>query len=778
LPGTDEHFINDCYILTSDVKKWTIPMVTASPARDSKVTSISGPADFRLGEVSVYTASGKVSGPGGTRHLDPKVVDVLRRLVAAQGEVVSRESLMTDVWEGLVVTDFALSRCIYQLRRNLCRAAGTKDSPIETLPKRGYRLTWPVAGPADIPARAKKTRWLPITAAAIALISATVLIPRFAREPLALNRPRPAIAVLPFKDLTGSGELGYFGDGIAMAVRTELGHVPEIDVIAGVSSSHWGDAGSSVREIGKALDADYVLEGSVTSEGEAIQVTAALADAADGRQIWSRTFTGISGRAFSAQQDVATGIAGFLNVSIGNPRPHGGTTRFEALEAYLRAIQTQDPDLIDYFVDQSLVYDPQYAQALVAKAYAIYLRLWRGERAPETAWAEARPYLERALEISEELSGAHVLIAGFQIFREEYAIAESALNRALEINPSDSFAFVHLSRLMERTGRLQEAVALADRNVRLDPLNPFRHLQLANRLWTAGDFEGGKASYERALELDPLNYAAWRDYAFRLSNRDGEIAGFRLLARLQKNPEFRSLFKGKHPEIAPSGIEVIALWLGFMGDFDRELEMLQLQSRLADNSNLHRELAWNYMTRGDLKAAEQESWTALEGMPKEPIVNTLLAYLALRSGTGADQVLGHYREYWPGLFDTPPSLDHVPEKVVISAALLLHMQAEQQPSIRLLEGLSHQSGIAGDTRAMALAHLGETKTALAALKTHVDSGGYFSYQPGDPFWEPVANEPGFLIIVDAEERKDAQARAELDAMIAGGELILPGYEGS
>jgi TolB-like protein len=703
-------------------------------------------------------------------------MEVLLRLTAAEGEIVPKETLMTDVWEGIVVTDFALSRCIYQLRKNLGRVAGTKDSPIETLPKRGYRLIWPVLENAELSAAGSTNHWSLFSVGMVLLIFVTVFATWLARDPPAVATSRPAIAVMPFKDLTKAGDLGYFGDGIATALQTELGHITEIDIIARSSSFYFRGRQASIDEIGAALNAAYLLEGSVNSEGEAVQVTAALVDIADGRQVWSKTFVGIAGQSFTAQQDIAAEIARYLDVSLGNPRKHGGTTNFKALEAYLRAIDSEDTDLTDFYIDQALAHDPEYAHALVARAFTIYLRLWQGDGAPEHAWADASPFLERALEITDELPGAHVLIAGFQILLEEYGPAEATLERALEINPSHSWAFVHLSRLMERTGRLQEAVALAERNVRLDPLNAFRHIQLANRRWTAGDFEGGKASFERALELDPLNYAAWRDYGQRLSNREGEVAGFRLVARLQKNPEFRSQFTGSKPELSPSGVGLIALWLRFIGDFERELEMLELQSRLGKSGYLHQEMAWAQLGQGDLDGARREAWMAIGGMPRELILNYLFAVIALRSGEGMDEVQMHYRQHWPGLFQEPLNLGDVPREVIIGTALMFRAQGQEQGATLLLESLLVAGEDPSSTRAKAKAHLGDFASALDELENHINSGGYFSYLPGDPFWEPLTREPRFLAIVEAEAAKDALARKEVDAMIESGELILPGHE--
>jgi TolB-like protein/tetratricopeptide (TPR) repeat protein len=704
---------------------------------------------------------------------------VLLRLAGTGGEVVSREALMTDVWEGLVVTDFALSRCIYQLRKNLARIAETKDSPIETLPKRGYRLLWPVSETAELPTAGPTIRRSFFSIVMVVLLLVAVFATWHVRNPPADAASRPAIAVMAFKDLTKAGDLGYFGDGIATALQTELGHITEIDVIARSSSFYFSGKQVSIDEIGAALDANFLLEGSVNSEGETVQVTAALVDVAGGRQVWSKTFEGVAGQSFTAQQEIATEIAGHLDLSLGDPRKHGGTTNFKALEMYLRALEivdTADTRLKDFYIDQALAHDPEYAHALVARAFTIYLRLWQRDGAPEHAWAEASPFLERALEITDELPGAHVLIAGFQILREEYGPAEAALERALEIDPSHSWAFVHLSQLMERTGRLHEAVALAERTVRLDPLNAYRYIQLANLRWIAGDFKGGKASYERALELDPLNYADWSDYGQRLTEHEGEVASFRLVARLQKNPEFRSRFIGPVPGLSPKGVGFIAIWLGFIGDFERELEMLELQSRLGDSGYLHREMAWSLLGLDDLDGARREAWIAIEGMPREFILNYLVAIIALRSGEGMDEVQIHYRQHWPGLFHNPLNLGGVPREVIIGTALMFRAQGQEQGATLLLESLLAAGEDPSSTRAKAKAHLGDFASALDELENHFNNGGYFNYLPGDPFWEPLEREPRFLAIVEAEAAKDALARKEVDAMIESGELILPGHD--
>jgi len=752
-------------------------MTLASELVGVDMAAVSSMRPFRTGPVLAEPGTGQIRGPGGARKLDPKVMDVLVRLAAAGGELVTRDALMAEVWGDTIVTDFALSRCIYQLRKNLAKAGRTDDPPIETLPKRGYRLCWPVTGADEKPA-AKPRRFRPllvISGAALLVLAASIVW--LAWQPSLVGSARPAIAVMPFNDLGSGSDLGHFGDGVAASLLTELGHIPDLDVIAQSSSFQFRNQQASTEDIGAKLGVGYLVEGTVRDTGHSIAVTAALVDVKTGRQVWSQEYTGTADQPFGAQQDIAANIAGYLRLSLGDRHRHGGTTNFAAYQAYAKGLGSGDPEVAAVFFDEALAHDPEFALAMAAKANTIYVRLWQGKGSEQQAWDEARPLLEHALKISDELPLAHTLMAGFQIMLNNYPAAETELRRALQINPSDDYALVHLSRLMERTGRLHEAVTLAERNARLDPLNAFRHIQLANRRWSAGDHAGGKASFERALQLDPLNYAGWHDYALRLSNLEGPLAGFRLLARLQKNPEFRAQFTGPHPELAPSGVGLVALWLGFIGDFERERAMLDLQARLGGGSGLNRELGWSLLREGDLEGARRDASLALEGAPREEIANFLAADTALRSGEGFDELLVHYGQYWPGLFRQPPDLTGIPKMVSMGAALILRRQGDEQRAVQLLRLIQGPGEAPFAETAMALAQLGDKAAALDALEAHVAKGGFLAYLPGDPYWAPLSDEPRFRAIVQAETQKNAAERAAVDAMLKSGELILPGHIG-
>jgi len=279
---------------------------------------IAGPVgkhSFRLGCVDVFPQTGIIDAPGGNRHLDPKVMKVLLRMVAADGEVVSRESLMADVWRGTVVTDFALSRCIYQLRKNLRRVAKSADSPIETLPKRGYRLRWSVAASGEKsagPSRGIRSMLAPFVLGSLVLAGSFLWA---VWQSSSVGHPGIAVAVMPFRDLSPDGELGYFSDGVATSLQTELGHINGLAVTAQTSASHFKNSQASIGEIGAALGVGYLVKGSVRNDNGPVNVTVALIDVGKGRQVWSEEFTGTADRPFTAQKDIAREIAGYLELS-------------------------------------------------------------------------------------------------------------------------------------------------------------------------------------------------------------------------------------------------------------------------------------------------------------------------------------------------------------------------------------------------------------------------------------------------------------------------------
>jgi hypothetical protein len=251
------------------------------------------------------------------------------------------------------------------------------------------------------------------------------------------------------------------------------------------------------------------------------------------------------------------------------------------------------------------------------------------------------------------------------------------------------------------------------------------------------------------------------------------MAAFKLLARFQENPEFREQFLGPHPQLAPKGIGLIARLLGQIRDFDRERRVLQLLSELSEGAGLHEELAWIFLAEGDLEKAEVEAQLALEGTPQDEMTNVLMAAVALKSGVRLQDSLDHFSAHWPGLFRSPPVTDTASDLVVASTALVLIALGETEQGNTLLQSVATNEDSSPMARAIALANGGQIEAALAQLETYLEDQNNFDTFPGDPFWEPLWQEPRFQAILALEDRKDAQSRDQIGQMIERGDLVLP-----
>jgi len=227
---------------------------------------------FRLAHWDVHPRRGLLVSGGRARRLEPRAMDVLTRLAREENAPVTRSEFIKEVWQGRVVTDEALSRCISQLRAQL------DDDPraprfIETLPKIGYRL----------------------------LIAAIPLEPTTTQP--------PAIAVLPFVNMSSDVENGYFADGVSEEILTRLATIPGVRVAARASSSLFETSSETPMVIGRALGMNYFIEGSVRRSSEHVRVAAQLILVGTGCRLCSWTFDRILGDNLAIQEEIARLVA-------------------------------------------------------------------------------------------------------------------------------------------------------------------------------------------------------------------------------------------------------------------------------------------------------------------------------------------------------------------------------------------------------------------------------------------------------------------------------------
>ena len=268
---------------------------------------------------------------GAVVPVAPKALQTLLVLVENGESPVTKDDLMKQVWPDTFVEETNLTQQISLLRKVLDDSSGSA-SCIETIPKRGYRFT--AALNPEVPVPRSRLHWFRIAAvcAAVASIGIAAYLWR-SRAPLADNSP--AIAVLPFVDMSEDKSQEYFTDGLTEELIDALAKAPGLRVAARTSSFAFKGKQQDVRTIGRTLQVAMVVEGSVRQTGDRLRITAQLNSVKDGLHIWSETYDRDRRDIFAIQEEIARAVVAALRIRIAaGPDSKAATQYAPDLEAY------------------------------------------------------------------------------------------------------------------------------------------------------------------------------------------------------------------------------------------------------------------------------------------------------------------------------------------------------------------------------------------------------------------------------------------------------------
>ena len=553
---------------------------------------------FHLEALRVDTAGGEVTGPGGGENLDPKVMGVLVLLAENAGRVVSREELRDRLWPHAVVTDDSLTRCIYELRRQLSHAGGHEryKAMVQTVPKRGYRLNatispLPAAAPAAI---AKPAKWPFIAAAAIVVVAAIAWLELGTR-----GASGNSVAVLPFEDLSSGHDQGHFSDGVSEEIIDRLNRSRDLKVIARKSSFSFRDQALSVPEIAAQLGVTHVLEGSVRTSGPRLRVTARLVEARSNSQLWSRTYDRKIDDLFAVQDEIAGEVASALNASLA-----GRTERVPVLAAHNLFLQGQyfydrrGPGDVERSIqnyEQALAIDPDYAKAWAALAGAYSLLAYEGGM-PESEARQAQGEAARkAVDLDPHLASGHARLAQFYWDIGDRANSYRIFDRAIELDPNDLLVLTFAAGLAMRNGEIDDAIRRYDQVVAREPRSASYHFNRGIYLQAADRFQEAKSELQRARELNP---------AF---GPELDLAIARILIVQKRLDEARVMVERlPEGELRNHGLALLCHAEGRTKEADEVLTQLAADSSAAVDIRLAEVYAFRGMT--------EEAFAALQGL--------------------------------------------------------------------------------------------------------------------------------------------------------------------
>ena len=484
--------------------------------------------------------------------LQEKPFQILTALLERPGEMIGREELIKRLWPVGTFVDFdlGLNKAVNRLREALGDSA---EQPrfIETFPKRGYRFVAPVtrdgegfeeASPtarahtsSDGPNRLRNENagtpllavlekrafaWRPAVAAGLLAIVAMASYVAWRRHSSA---PAPTgrimMAVLPFQNLTGDPEQEYLTDGLTEETIARLGGLqPErLGVIARTSVMGYKHGDKRLDQIGRELDVQYVLEGSVRRDRNRLRITAQLIQVKDQSHLWAQEYDRSSQDIIALQDDVAAGVTQEIQArwaieARGHPERHQPANA-EAYDAYLRGRyslnrRTEEGlhNALGYF-HAALEADPGYALAYAGLADCYVLMVSTYDISPEATVVQARAAANKALALDPGLAEPHAVLAVIaQNHDWNWEESEREFKLAMAADPANPTLHHWYSAGLAARGRFEESVHEIAIARRLDPISlPIRTAEGAES-YMARRYDDALDELSRIVEIEP-NYA-------------------------------------------------------------------------------------------------------------------------------------------------------------------------------------------------------------------------------------------------------------------------------
>jgi len=433
---------------------------------------------------------------------------VLHRLLENPNHLVSREELRRELWPEDTFVDFehSLNEAVNKVRTALGDSA-SKPRFVETVPRHGYRFIASVerAGDAPTPAPAPPRPARKGLAAAAALVLAAgagFFVLRFTNREMDIR----SLAVLPLENLSGDPSQEYFSDGMTDELTSKLATIDELRVISRTSARRYKTTDKSLREIGRELGVDALVEGSVRLADGKVRITVQLVEAATDESLWTETYDGAAVDILEIQDRVARSIARELQAEL------DARTRDiapEAFHAYLRGRhhwnQRTEKDFlkaIEYFTEATSL-APSYAEAYAGLADTYSLLSVYNLQRPERAMPMAKEAVLEALRIDPALGEAHASLGHILFLYDwDWTEAEHEFEKAIELKPEYPSTYQWYGVFLMARNRPDEALRTMDRALELDPVSLSLNENLGWALYVARRYPEAIEQFQKTLQLD------------------------------------------------------------------------------------------------------------------------------------------------------------------------------------------------------------------------------------------------------------------------------------
>jgi TolB-like protein/DNA-binding winged helix-turn-helix (wHTH) protein len=513
---------------------------------------------YRFADFEIDLDQQELRREGVSVHIEPQVFDLIVHLVRNHDRVVSKDELIDTIWNGRAISEAAFSSRINGARRVL-GDNGTDQLFIRTLHRRGFRFVGDVRA-IEAP-EADAIRLVPDDTAAASDVRVSIstelsdLDDVVSETVKAEAITRPSIAVLPFGNMSNDPENDYFSYGLTEDIIRLLARNRWLSVISRHSTIGFGGRVVDAREVGAQLGVSYVMSGSVRKSRDTVRITAELARAADGKQLWSDKYDLQLENIFDIQEEMARQIAATIEPELSKVEQQLAARKapesLDAWDCYQRGLwnlwrfTTPGFDSAEAYFQRAIEADPEFARGHGALGYLNVQRSLYDDPKDRPARLETALRQSRVAVALDDLDCfCHCALGRALCLTRQNDEALAAIDLSLELNPSFAQGYFAQGFNLLWLGREIEAETLLDRATMLSPrdshLWSFHHV----RAWThfsLGEYDIAAEFARRATRQPNVTYRAFATLAASLG-RLGDKAQAEAVAAelLQRKPDYKT----------------------------------------------------------------------------------------------------------------------------------------------------------------------------------------------------------------------------------------------
>ncbi len=413
--------------------------------------------DLKFGDYLLRRAERVLLGPEGPVELSSRAFDILSALLDRPDAMVTKAQLFDAVWPDIVVEENTLQVHVSTLRKALA------PGMIVTAHGRGYKY----AGPQPIE------------------VDAVTVRPAVHDERAKLGTParhKPVVAVLPFTNMSGDATQAYFSHGITEDIIIELSRYRPLSVVSLHSSSLFYGTTIDIKEAGRRLGAQYLVEGSVRKLGDSVRVTAQLLEAETASHVWAERYDREFQNVFLVQDDLVrrlvSALAGHVEKHTYVRTTIKGTGSLDAYDYWVRANHgcalwtIEGNETCRRLLERAIEMDPSFARAYASLAFC---HIRTGQMSPgsediSTHDQAALRCAEQAVRFDASEARAHTALGWSHMYLGEFERARSCFLIAASLNPNDGSACLDRALALAFLGDQSAADETADIAVTLNPL--------------------------------------------------------------------------------------------------------------------------------------------------------------------------------------------------------------------------------------------------------------------------------------------------------------------